>query len=259
MSFTDPHDLAAHLPAPDRLALFLDVDGTLIGPTYADRERGIAADRIALIDRLFDLLGGALAIVSGRSVETVDPMFKPLKLPVAALQGADRPLCRRPPLHAGADAGRTQGARRDRRRGSPMPIPPWTSSGRSAHWPSSTTRASRSSPRSRALAARHSGGHVEVIPGRVSIDVVPQGANKGSGIAFLMEHRPFKGRVPVHVGDDVPDEPGFAKSRDLGGYGITIGRKVAGVDRRLPDHEATWAMLAAYEARWMDEERAAAQ
>ena len=82
----------AHLArvAPDRLALFLDVDGTLIGPTYADRERGIAADRIALIDRLYGLLGGALAIVSGRSVETVDPMFRPLKLPVAALQGADR-------------------------------------------------------------------------------------------------------------------------------------------------------------------------
>ncbi len=65
---TDPIDLAARLPAPDRFALFLDVDGTLIGPTYADRERGVAADRVAFLGRLYNRLGGARAIVSDRSV-----------------------------------------------------------------------------------------------------------------------------------------------------------------------------------------------
>lgn len=258
MSFTDPHDLAAHLPAPDRLALFLDVDGTLIGPTYADRERGITPERIALIDRLYGLLGGALAIVSGRSVETVDPMFKPLKLPVAALQGADRRFA-------------------DGRRFTPVQTPEErkaldeiavvvakTYPAMDIQWKIGALAIvyNEGEPlvgEVTALAERHSGGNVAVIPGRVSIDVVPKGANKGSGIAFMMEHAPFEGRVPVHIGDDIPDEPGFAKSRDLGGYGISIGRKVAGVDRRLPDHEATWAMLAAYEARWVDEERAAAQ
>lgn len=258
MSFIDPLDLAARLPAPDRLALFLDVDGTLIGPTYADRERGIAADRIALIGRLYDLLNGALAIVSGRSVETVDPMFVPLKLPVAALQGADRRF---------ADGRRFTPVQKPEERKAleeiaevvadayPSMDIQWKIGALAIVYNEGEPLAAEVA----ALAERHSGGHVAVIPGRVSIDVVPQGANKGSGIAFLMEHKPFAGRVPVHVGDDTPDEPGFFKARDLGGFGITIGRKVAGVDSRLPDHEATWDMLAAYEARWLDDERAAAQ
>ncbi|PIP00718.1 putative Trehalose-phosphate phosphatase [uncultured Pleomorphomonas sp.] len=258
MSFTDPHDLAAHLPAPDRLALFLDVDGTLIGPTYADRERGIAADRIALIGRLYDLMDGALAIVSGRSVETVDPMFTPLRLPVAALQGADRRFAdgrRFTPVQTPEERQALEDIASVVADAYPTMDIQWKIGALAIVYNEGDPLAAKAA----ALAARHSGGHVAVIPGRVSIDVVPQGANKGSGIAFLMEHRPFLGRVPVHVGDDVPDEPGFATSRDLGGYGITIGRKVAGVDRRLPDHEATWAMLAAYEARWLDETRAAAQ
>ncbi|WP_370678105.1 trehalose-phosphatase [Pleomorphomonas sp. PLEO] len=258
MSFTDPHDLAAHLPAPDRLALFLDVDGTLIGPTYADRERGIAADRIALIDRLFDLLGGALAIVSGRSVETVDPMFKPLKLPVAALQGADRRFAdgrRFTPVQTPEERKALDEIALAVKAAYPTMDIQWKIGALAIVYNEGEPLVAEVT----ALAARHSGGHVEVIPGRVSIDVVPRGANKGSGIAFLMEHQPFQGRIPVHVGDDIPDEPGFDKSLDLGGYGIAIGRNVAGVDRRLPDHEATWAMLAAYEARWLDDERAAAQ
>ncbi len=258
MSFIDPHDLAAHLPAPDRLALFLDVDGTLIGPTYADRERGIAADRISLIDRLYALLGGSLAIVSGRSVETVDPMFKPLKLPVAALQGADRRFAdgrRFTPVQTPEERKALEDIASVVADAYPTMDIQWKIGALAIVYNEGEPLASEVA----AFAERHSGGHVAVIPGRVSIDVVPRGANKGAGIAFMMEHRPFLNRVPVHVGDDVPDESGFAKSRELGGYGITIGRKVPGVDRRLPDHEATWAMLAAYEARWIDEERAAAQ
>ncbi len=258
MSFTDPHDLAAHLPAPDRLALFLDVDGTLIGPTYADRERGIVAERIDLIGRLYDLLGGALAIVSGRSVETVDPMFKPLKLPVAALQGADRRFAdgrRFTPVQTPEERKALDEIASVVADAYPTMDIQWKVGALAIVYNEGEPLVAEVT----ALAERHSGGNVAVIPGRVSIDVVPRGANKGAGIAFLMEHRPFHGRVPVHVGDDVPDESGFAKSLQLGGYGITIGRKVPGVDRRLPDHEATWAMLAAYEARWMDDERAAAQ
>lgn len=258
MSFSDPLDLAARLPAPDRLALFLDVDGTLIGPTYADRERGIATDRIALIDRLYDLLGGALAIVSGRSVETVDPMFTPLKLPVAALQGADRRFAdgrRFTPVQTPEERKALEEIAKVVADAYPTMDIQWKIGALAIVYNEGDPLALEAA----ALAERHSGGHVAVIPGRVSVDVVPQGANKGSGIAFLMEHKPFLGRVPVHVGDDTPDEPGFFMAHDLGGYGITIGRKVAGVDSRLPDHEATWDMLSAYEARWLDDERAAAQ
>jgi trehalose 6-phosphate phosphatase len=247
---TDPIDLAARLPAPDRLALFLDVDGTLIGPTYADRERGIAAERIAFLGCLYDRLGGAMAIVSGRSVETVDPMFKPLILPVAALQGADRrfPDGRRfTPVQTPEERRALDDIASAVADAYPTMDIQWKIGALAIVYNEGDPLADGVA----ALAERHASGHVSVIPGRVSIDVVPQGANKGSGLTFLMEHTPFLGRVPVHVGDDVPDESGFAAAHKLGGFGIGVGVKARGVDFRLPDHEATWAMLTAYAARWL--------
>lgn len=254
---SDPIDLAARLPSPDRLALFLDVDGTLIGPTYADRDRGISADRIALLDRLYALTGGALAIVSGRSIETVDPMFAPLKLPVAGLQGADRRFGdgrRFTPVQKPEERRALDDIANAVKAAYPTMDIQWKIGALAVVYNEGEPLAAGAA----ALAERHANGHLSVIPGRVSIDVVPAGANKGSGIHFFMQHAPFLGRVPVHVGDDIPDEPGFAAAGELGGFGISIGRVVTGVDRVLADHEATWAMLAAYEARWATTGRAAA-
>jgi len=255
---SDPIDLAARLPSPDRLALFLDVDGTLIGPTYADRERGLSAARIALLDRLYALTGGAVAIVSGRSVETADPVFAPLKLPVAGLQGADRRFGdgrRFSPVQTPEERRALDDIAEAIIKAYPTMDIQWKIGALAIVYNEGEPLAAGAA----ALAERHANGHLAIIPGRVSIDVVPAGANKGSGIRFFMQHEPFFGRVPVHIGDDVPDEPGFAAAGELGGFGISIIREVKGIDRWLPDHEATWAMLSAYEARWVDEDRAAAQ
>lgn len=255
---SDPLDLAARLPSPDRLALFLDVDGTLIGSTLTDREQGLSADRIDLLDRLSALTGGALAIVSGRSIETVDPVFAPLVLPVAGLQGADRRLGdgrRFAPVQTPGERKALEDIAAAVTEAYPHMDIQWKVGAIAIIYENDNTGADGAA----ALAERHSNGQVAVIPGRVSIDVVPAGADKGSGIRFMLEHAPFHGRVPVHVGDDTPDEAGFAAARALGGFGISIIREVSGVDRWLPDHEATWAMLAAYEARWAKDERVAAQ
>jgi len=87
---SDPHDLAARLPSPDRLALFLDVDGTLIGPSHGDRAVGITDEQVRLIGRLHERLGGALVVLTGRALDSVDKMFAPFTLPAGCLQGAER-------------------------------------------------------------------------------------------------------------------------------------------------------------------------
>ncbi|HUG60817.1 MAG TPA: hypothetical protein VMP03_03175, partial [Methylomirabilota bacterium] len=78
------------MPAPSELALFLDVDGTLIGPYSGARLKGIDAARLDLVKRLFAAMDGALTILTGRAVEAVDDLFAPLQLPAAGLQGSDR-------------------------------------------------------------------------------------------------------------------------------------------------------------------------
>ncbi|MGE5089661.1 MAG: trehalose-phosphatase, partial [Candidatus Levyibacteriota bacterium] len=78
------------LYASHRIALFLDVDGTLLH--IAD-----APDRVRVEDRTLDLLArardatcGALALITGRSIADTDRLFAPLALPVAGQHGFER-------------------------------------------------------------------------------------------------------------------------------------------------------------------------
>src|SRR5204863_5210535 len=72
------------------LALFLDIDGTLleIAPTPQSVHTGRAD--ATLIAALYEKTGGALALVSGRSIATIDELFAPLKLPAAGQHGVER-------------------------------------------------------------------------------------------------------------------------------------------------------------------------
>ncbi|HRJ62682.1 MAG TPA: trehalose-phosphatase, partial [Azospirillaceae bacterium] len=66
---------------PAEWALFLDIDGTLLD--LIDDPKAVRADP-ALLDlllRLSALLGGALALVSGRDLADIDRIMAPLRLP----------------------------------------------------------------------------------------------------------------------------------------------------------------------------------
>jgi trehalose 6-phosphate phosphatase len=43
-----------------------------------------------------------------------------------------------------------------------------------------------------------------------------------------MRRAPFKGRMPVFIGDDTTDESVFAIMPDFSGLGLSVGRQVAG-------------------------------
>ena len=46
---------------------------------------------------------------------------------------------------------------------------------------------------------------------------------------------PFRGRVPVFVGDDLTDEDGFRAAAAEGGFGVKIGPGETAASFRLPD------------------------
>src|SRR3546814_20159225 len=76
---TTPADLDS-LPFPERPpALFLDIDGTLVEIAARPQDVRVAADLPPLLGHLSSALGGALAFVSGRSLDDVDRLFGGLK------------------------------------------------------------------------------------------------------------------------------------------------------------------------------------
>src|SRR5271170_2146120 len=73
----------------DRIALFLDVDGTLLefGPSP---QAVIAPNRLVeSLARVETALGGALALVSGRSIGDLDRMFRPMRFRASGVHGAE--------------------------------------------------------------------------------------------------------------------------------------------------------------------------
>lgn len=56
---------------------------------------------------------------------------------------------------------------------------------------------------------------------RKAIEVRPAaGPTKGDAIEYLLRHRPDA--LPIFIGDDVGDEPGFAQAARRGGFGIWV-------------------------------------
>ncbi|MFZ0552835.1 MAG: trehalose-phosphatase, partial [Steroidobacteraceae bacterium] len=69
------------------IALFLDVDGTLLEIAATPRAVSVPDDLRERLRALFRDGGGAVALVSGRAIEDLDALFAPLTLPSAGLHG----------------------------------------------------------------------------------------------------------------------------------------------------------------------------
>lgn len=206
---------------PARIALFLDVDGTLLG--FKERPEDVVAD-----DGLRDVLetlrsrtNGALALISGRQVEDLDRIMAPLVLAAGGTHGADLrwPDGRREVMDAEALAQVRPLVRAfvDARDGLALEdkgaalavhfrrVPIWESEV------------------GRFLQDAVVGHDLMVQRGKMVAEVKSSSSSKGKAIATFMEAEPFAGRVPLFIGDDLTDEHGFESVNALGGVSIKVG------------------------------------
>src|SRR5258707_15232628 len=71
------------------MALFLDVDGTLLDIAPTPDAVTVPVGLGDVLARLDARLGGAMALVSGREIAVLDALFAPLVLPAAGPHGAE--------------------------------------------------------------------------------------------------------------------------------------------------------------------------
>ncbi len=218
------------LPEPtDNWALFLDVDGTLI--EIADAPDDVTVDPamidvLARLDRRFD---GALALVSGRALATIDRLFQPLRLTAAGLHGLERrtPGGEIEKSNGAADRlGQVRAEMADFAAGDARLLVEDKGLTVALHYRRAPDRADEVLGLADRLAAG-SGGTLVPQRGKMVIEFRPPGPHKGDIVDRFMAEKPFAGRIPVFIGDDVTDEDGFAAVNRLGGHSIRVGPEEA--------------------------------
>lgn len=248
-----PPQAATALPSPPPLpadaALFLDVDGCLL--PFAPRPDAVEVppaliDRLRILQAAFD---GALALVSGRNLATLDQLFAPAAFAAAGLHGVER---RRAGAtggagHVPAELVQVRDAALALIAAHPGALLEDKGAAIALHWrmvAPAQAAAAATALRTFAEHALTSLPGYQLQPGDHVIELRPHHADKGSAILAFLGETPFAGRVPVFAGDDLTDEPGFRAVNAHGGISILVGdRPGSAAHFRLPDPAAVHAWL----------------
>jgi trehalose 6-phosphate phosphatase len=67
----------------------------------------------------------------------------------------------------------------------------------------------------------------ELLSGDRVLEIKPTGCTKATAVQAFLDERPFHGRMPVYLGDDVTDLDGFDAVRQHHGVDIAVGRRVS--------------------------------
>jgi trehalose 6-phosphate phosphatase len=210
--------------------LFLDVDGTLIELSDSPLDTHADPGLKTLLGNVAERLGGALALVSGRSIEYLDALFAPLRLPAAGLHGVERRKA------SGVMHGASfVDAQLDRARtalAALVTAHPGTlleDKGRTiaVHFRMAPNSEAAVLEAVRASAAQM-GSNYHVQGGNMMSEIKPRGFSKAAAIKAFMQEPPFSGRKPVFAGDDLTDQDGFKTVEDQGGISVAVGDRVHG-------------------------------
>lgn len=207
-----------------RHAFFFDFDGTLT--EIADRPDAVLIDErvTSALTVLAEKTGGAVAVVTGREIETIDQFLDPLVLPIAGVHGVERrqanglrrtavideDAARRTEAELAEFVSGHEGLLLERKRGAVA-----------LHYrarPDLEADCIRAVERATANVS-----NVVLTRGKMVIEARFHRATKGTAIQDFCAEPPFAGRIPVFAGDDVTDEDAFAAVNALGGISIKVG------------------------------------
>src|SRR6202163_663184 len=222
----------ARLPPLDQTALLLDIDGTLLDLAPTPREVWVPPDLATTLNRLAERTSGALALVSGRSLNDIDLIFAPEQFPAVGGHGAEMRIS------VDNEAVATHAPPMDKElkrrlaaigRLSPGILLEDKGYSLALHYRLAPHAEKAIYAAVSLIRADLPNAPIEVLPGKCVCEIKHSGFNKATGVLELMTHEPFKGRRPLFIGDDVTDESVFAIMPELRGLAFSVGRRAKGV------------------------------
>lgn len=233
-------------PLTSDVALFLDFDGTLV-------ELAPSPDAIQVAPGLHDLmaqvawrLNGAIAVITGRPIETIDKHLNGAVRAVAGIHGAERRTARGQVVSANIPAALLDGPR------AALSVFAQVNPGVLAEDKGLSIALHFRAVPDLGPACRRivddcvvaSHGLLERLDGNMVVELKPATVKKANAMSAYMNEPPFAGRRPVFVGDDLTDESAFVAVSQTNGYGVIVGaRTPTAATTRIPTVAALHAWL----------------
>ena len=218
------------LPAPSReWALFLDIDGTLVDIAPTPGSVRIPPRVLETLAAADTALGGALALISGRSLANVDTLTHPHRLSAAGQHGAEWRI----------DAGRIfqrPGVSENDLNHVREPLEQYAAENPGVLVEDKGVTIAvhyRLAPDAEAAIDVLVNDLVDALPqygtfkGKSVLEIGPESVDKGICVERFLREEPFARRVPVYAGDDRTDEDAFAMVNRCGGVAIRVGPQPA--------------------------------
>lgn len=225
-------------------ALFLDFDGTLVDVPATPDAVALPPGLPAMLHRLYDRLDGAVALITGRDITDLRQYLPDFPGAVSGSHGAEISLDGHsisptddtqldiPALHAAAHqlvSAHPAILLEEKRHGVVL------------HYRADPSLAGVVQAAMQQLQRDFPGTAQQAA--KMQIELRSAGVGKDKALARLMELPPYRGRVPVYAGDDLPDEVAMAEAQSRGGLAIKIGDGETAARYRVADPAALAAWL----------------
>ena len=233
------------------IAIFTDFDGTLVElaptPDSIDVPEGLAEELALSAEHL----GGAMAILSGRAIADLDRYIPPLTVALAGSHGAER---RRsdgsappPDVDQSTEAAQLATELQGFAHAHPGLLLEAKPVSVALHYRRAPDLADACLEAMQKAIDAHPRFHL--LTGKMVIEARPRAVSKSAAMRAFLEEEPFRGRVPVFLGDDTTDEDGFTTAQELGGVGIKVGAGDSQARMRTPDPATARAIIRDLAAR----------
>jgi len=229
-----------------RCAILLDIDGTILDFAPSPLQVRVPEDLKRTLTRLGQLTGGAVALVSGRSIGDIDRIFSPLQLAAIGVHGAQMRLDGSGPVQTRVAPLSETLKRKLAKVADLAPGILVEDKGYSLalHYRLVPAKAHEVVSAIGGICESAPQEAVEILPGKFVVDIKPAGINKGDAVVELMRHAPFAGRQPIFIGDDTTDLSVFDIIPKFRGRAYSVGGLTADTDGHFETPEMVRSWLA---------------